>query len=349
PSSSHSLRNCHTAVSQPSPGLPEFIAVGYVDDQPITRYDSQTWKTKLIASWMNKVNRWYLAKADKELQETERKFRESLVTLQDHFRQNSSRGIHTLQHIHECKVGPDRGGSWKYAYDGKDLLALDMETSDWTVFVPQAEILKKKLNGLLREPHERMRHLGDTCVQWLDTYLGYGKETLERTELPTLRVARKKGASGWETLICQLYGFYPNKSEVTWMKDGRDQKLHTFMGSVLPNLDGTYYTSLNIKVEPKESDHYWCRVGNSSLPVPLDQAGEEPGNWGLILGISVSVVVAVILVAAGVIFYIKKRRSQADYAAASRGNDDGSNGVQIEMVSCPRDGDSDQGSTQRLV
>ncbi|NXK01406.1 HA1F protein, partial [Corythaixoides concolor] len=47
-----SLRYFHTAVSNPSPGVPEFTAVGYVDGNLISRYDSETGRAVPRAEWM---------------------------------------------------------------------------------------------------------------------------------------------------------------------------------------------------------------------------------------------------------------------------------------------------------
>ncbi|NWU59935.1 HA1F protein, partial [Dromas ardeola] len=47
-----SLRYFYTAVSVPSPGVPQFVIVGYVDGNLIMRYDSGTGKAVSGADWM---------------------------------------------------------------------------------------------------------------------------------------------------------------------------------------------------------------------------------------------------------------------------------------------------------
>uniref|UniRef100_A0A8C3HWM2 MHC class I-like antigen recognition-like domain-containing protein n=1 Tax=Chrysemys picta bellii TaxID=8478 RepID=A0A8C3HWM2_CHRPI len=48
----HSLRYFYTGVSEPGPGLPPFITVGYVDDQLIDHYDSERGSAVPRAAWM---------------------------------------------------------------------------------------------------------------------------------------------------------------------------------------------------------------------------------------------------------------------------------------------------------
>ncbi|NXN75944.1 HA1F protein, partial [Himantopus himantopus] len=47
-----SLRYLYTAVSEPSPGVPHFVVVGYLDGNLILRYDSETRRTVPRADWM---------------------------------------------------------------------------------------------------------------------------------------------------------------------------------------------------------------------------------------------------------------------------------------------------------
>ncbi|XP_048344888.1 antigen peptide transporter 2 [Sphaerodactylus townsendi] len=144
-----------------------------------------------------------------------------------------------------------------------------------------------------------------------------GKVTLQRTEAPTVKVAQKAGYDGRETLICRAHGFYPKEIEVTWMKDGEDQKPDTFTGGVLPNSDGTYHTWLSIEVDSQERDRFRCQVAHDSLPEPLDFTWEEPAsNLALVLGFVGGVLAALILLTAGVAFCMKKRQEQRYIAAA---------------------------------
>uniref|UniRef100_A0A670HP21 MHC class I-like antigen recognition-like domain-containing protein n=1 Tax=Podarcis muralis TaxID=64176 RepID=A0A670HP21_PODMU len=56
-STSHSLRYFETAVSEPGQGLPQFISVGYVDDQQYVQYDSDTKEALPLVPWIRKVEK----------------------------------------------------------------------------------------------------------------------------------------------------------------------------------------------------------------------------------------------------------------------------------------------------
>ncbi|NXG10329.1 HMR1 protein, partial [Sakesphorus luctuosus] len=47
-----SLRYQRVAVSEPSPGVPQFMAMGFLDGIPITRYDSERGRAQPQTPWM---------------------------------------------------------------------------------------------------------------------------------------------------------------------------------------------------------------------------------------------------------------------------------------------------------
>nr|XP_056723025.1 class I histocompatibility antigen, F10 alpha chain-like [Euleptes europaea] len=340
-SSSHSLRYFYTGVSEPGPGLPWFTSVGYVDEQPFTYYDSDTKRYQPKVPWVEKAVKddpQYWDWNSQNLQGWEAVFRANLETLRDRFNQSRG-GTHTWQFMCRCDLGADgrpSGGQFQYAYDGEDFIALDKETLTWTAPVPQAQITKRRWETETHEAQRRKSYLEETCVEWLRRYLGYGNETLLRTEAPTAKVARKAGYDGRESLICRAHGFYPREIEVTWMKDGEDRKPDTFTGGVFPNSDGTYHTWLSIEVDPKERDLYRCRVEHDGLLEPLDLAYEDPAsNMGLIVGIVLAVLAALILLGIGVAWYWKRQKK--GYKATSRsdqGSDTSTNGRVALLSRC---------------
>ncbi|NXP22857.1 HMR1 protein, partial [Scytalopus superciliaris] len=47
-----SLQYLEVAVSEPGPGIPQFVSVGSVDGIPITRYDSEQGRMEPQTPWM---------------------------------------------------------------------------------------------------------------------------------------------------------------------------------------------------------------------------------------------------------------------------------------------------------
>uniref|UniRef100_A0A8D2LME1 Ig-like domain-containing protein n=1 Tax=Varanus komodoensis TaxID=61221 RepID=A0A8D2LME1_VARKO len=288
--SSHSLRYFYTAVSEPGQGLPQFVQVGYVDDQPITHYDSSTRRKRPAVPWMGKVGEddaQYWERGTRKLHSDEQAFRESLATLQGYH--NQSGGLHTLQWMFGCELRSDgsKGGYMQFGYDGRDFLSLDKETLRWTAADATAQLTKRKWEKDPAIAQGFKVYLEETCIEWLQRYLEYGKETLQRTEPPTVRVTRHKSSTeDVETLVCRAHGFYPKEIEAAWTRAGESREQETFRSRVAPNPDGTYYISLYTDVEPEERGLYRCRVAHASLSQPLALAWEGPAVWvGIICGL----------------------------------------------------------------
>ncbi|KAJ7303298.1 hypothetical protein JRQ81_012239, partial [Phrynocephalus forsythii] len=183
-SSPHSLRYFYTGVSEPGQGLPQFIAVGYVNGQLFVQYDSNTKRTETQATWMEKVTEedpQYWERNTQIARRTEELFRVDMETVRNYY--NLSKGFHTWQLMYGCELRPDgsTGGYEQFAYDGRDHISFDKETLTWTATDPIAQKTKRKWE---REPaiaQYSKAYLEKECIEWLQRHLKYGKETLLRT------------------------------------------------------------------------------------------------------------------------------------------------------------------------
>nr|XP_034963702.1 H-2 class I histocompatibility antigen, Q9 alpha chain-like [Zootoca vivipara] len=325
-STSHSLRYFLTAVSEPGQGLPQFIAVGYVDDQQFVQYDSDTKKALPRVPWIRKVEKedpQYWDSQTQVAQGQELVFRVNLETARNRY--NQSGGIHTIQWMFGCELSSDgrKGGHDQHSYDGRDFIAFDKETLTWTAADMGAQVTKRKWDADLALNQGNKHYLEEICIEWLQRYLDYGNETLLRTEAPVVKVTRKADYDSLETLVCQVHGFYPKEIDANWVKDGEVWQEGTSRGLVAPNSDGTYYVLLSVKIDPEERDRFRCRVEHDSLEKPLDVAWEKPVSLGLIVGAILGVLAAILLVS-GIIFFIRRKRSEKSAYKAASTSDQGS-------------------------
>uniref|UniRef100_A0A803SRG4 Ig-like domain-containing protein n=1 Tax=Anolis carolinensis TaxID=28377 RepID=A0A803SRG4_ANOCA len=280
-SSSHSMRYFVTSVSEPGQQVPQFSYVGYVDDQEFVSYNASTRRYLPKVPWISKVEKNdpdYWERNTLYAQGHERSFRDHLATLAEYY--NQSGGLHTFQWMYGCELRNDwsKGGYYQYAYDGRDYISLDKDTLTWMAADVPAQNTKRKWDADFRDNEYKKTYLEETCIEWLQRYLNYGKETLLRTEKPEVKVTRKEDYDGMETLTCHVGGFYPKEIDITWTKDGEDRRQDVFHGLVSPNSDGTYYTWWSITVDPKERERYKCHVEHDGLLNPMDVVWEACGE-----------------------------------------------------------------------
>ncbi|XP_058023759.1 major histocompatibility complex class I-related gene protein-like [Ahaetulla prasina] len=286
----HSLSYFYLQLPEPSQGLPQFFIRGYLDDQPIARFDSLTRKMEILVPWMEEEEKErFLA--------PERIFRAGLEKLSklDH----QAEGLHTWQVIWGCELREDgsKGGFLNYSYDGMDFISFDKETLRWVAAQTQAEKVKEKWEEDPGWSQRNKVYLEEACIEWLRRYLSYKNKTQERTEPPVGKVTRKNGSL--EVLTCQAFGFYPKEIQTTWTRDGEVCQNETLQRNVAPNSDGTYYFWLSIKIDPKERDHFWCHLEHKGLQEPLVLAWEEKTAtmWWIPVGI-----VAAVILGLGILF-----------------------------------------------
>ncbi|CAM9137523.1 unnamed protein product [Bubo scandiacus] len=314
----HSLRYFAVAVSEPSPGVPEYEFMGYVDGNLFSRYDSDTRMAVPGADWVKAaVDPHFWDRETQIGQNNQQINRVSLDTLRTRY--NQSGRAHTLQRMSGCDIQEDGTfirGFYQHAYDGQDFIAFDMDTMTFTAADAAAQITKRKWEADRMEAEQRKHYLENTCVEWLRKYVSYGRAVLERKEPPTVRVSGKE-ADGLLTLYCRAYGFYPRPIAVSWLKGGEVRDQETERGSVAPNSDGTYYTWASIEARPEEKDEYRCRVEHASLPEPGLFAWEPESNLlAIVLGVVVAVVAVIAIIAGYVLWKMKSGKKNKDYNMA---------------------------------
>ncbi|XP_039206233.1 H-2 class I histocompatibility antigen, Q9 alpha chain-like isoform X1 [Crotalus tigris] len=321
--SSHSMKYFSSSISEPSQGLPHFVSVGYVDGQVFVHYDSNSRREQPRVSWMKKVGKEDPQYWDRETQRergTEEEFKESLESLR--LRYNQSEGLHILQWMYGCELQADgsKGGFMQLGYDGRTFLIFDKERLTWVAPQPQAQITQRNWDAIPGLNQRHKSYLEEICIEWLERYLSYGKETLLKKEPPEVTMSsRTEVEDGMEMHVCRVDGFYPREIEAFWTRDGEVWLQDTLRGSVAPNADGTFHTTLSIQIDPKERGRYLCHVEHNGLQEPLDVALEEPkSNLGIIIGCVVAGLVSVFAIVGILAFiYIPKRRQDDHNATPS--------------------------------
>ncbi|XP_032061093.1 class I histocompatibility antigen, F10 alpha chain-like isoform X2 [Aythya fuligula] len=313
----HSLRYFSTAVSDPSPGVPQFVTVGSVDGEIFVRYDSETRKKEPRVDWIAaNTDQQYWDRETEISRRNEQVSRRHLETLRERY--NQSRGSHTLQRMYGCDLLEDGSirGFDQHGYDGRDFIAFDKDTLTYTAADAGAQITKRKWEEDGTVAERRKYYLENTCIEWLRKYVSYGKDVLERRERPEIRVSGME-ADKILTLSCRAHGFYPRPISISWLKDGVVQEQETQRGSTVPNSDGTYHAWATIDVLPGDWDKYQCRVKHASLPQPGLFSWEPQSNLiPIVVGVAVAVV-AVITALAG--FAVWKKGNGYNMATGSLG------------------------------
>ncbi|XP_070792382.1 major histocompatibility complex class I-related gene protein-like [Pituophis catenifer annectens] len=295
-SSSHSLYLFYTLFVDSNQDGAQYI-VAYVDNQLVARFDPTTRRTLPQVAWLHNVTEedshfWDTISWTVNI--TELTFRNELRIYH-----NSSKGFHSWQNLIGCKLSDEgqKQGTYQYGYDGEDFISLDQKTLSWVAVNVHAQEIKRQWEAEPLIAHSWNDYLEEKCIEFLQKCVMYGKDSLLRKEPPVAEVSHTIQYKG---LVCQVYGFYPKEVNVTWREDGEIRTKNTSSSGVLPNSDGTYYTSLSIKVDPEDKrDHYRCYVEHAGLSEPLIVAWEEPVEikWDYKVWIIVGVVaVAFILV-----------------------------------------------------
>ncbi|XP_072769693.1 major histocompatibility complex class I-related gene protein-like [Nerophis lumbriciformis] len=303
----HTLQYFETASSQ-VPNFPEFVSVGYVDGVEISYYDSNIRKAESKQDWMNKIT----AEDPKYWQRvTEINVGNELITkhnlevLKKLFNQTGVyntlcvSGVHIVQRMSGCEWNDetDEVKGWQQeGYDGEDFISLDMKTWTYTAAKPQAFPDKLKWDQNIFILDHQKYYYTEECPSYLKKY-------------PEVFLLQKTPSS---PVTCMATGFYPDLADLFWRKDGEQIFEDVEHGELLPNHDGTFQMSVELKVEvtAEVEGKYECVFQLSGVKEDLvtklerrsilSNASHED-NWSVALAATAAVVAVAAVLAAIII------------------------------------------------
>ncbi|XP_061123937.1 H-2 class I histocompatibility antigen, Q7 alpha chain-like [Syngnathus typhle] len=296
----HTL-NYFTTISQVAK-LPEYLVMAYVDGVQILQFDSYHRETKAKHDWVNKISEdnphFWERETDINIM-NEQIMKGNLQTAKKRF--NQTGGVHMIQVMKGCKWDDetDEVNGWEhYRYDGEDFLAFEAKTMTWIPAQPQAFITKIKLDQMDGFDKVMTISLTEKCPFLLKEHLRNGRDFLTRTELPKVFLLQKTPSS---PVTCHATGFYPRTSSLFWRKNGEEIHKDVEKGATLPNHDGTFQTSVHLKVEvtPAAEQEYECvfrLAGVSEDIVTKLDAGSILSNQARKLEVPIFILLAMIYV-----------------------------------------------------
>ncbi|XP_043534430.1 major histocompatibility complex class I-related gene protein-like isoform X2 [Chiloscyllium plagiosum] len=248
----------------PISGLPEFLAVGYVDDIPIDYYDSDLRKVIPRQRWMAECQGpEYWEQQTQILRSSEHIGLTNIQTALNHT--NQSGGIHTVQIMHGCELQDDgkSNGFHQEGWDGQDYISFDKEHMVWVTPVSWGLITKNKWDQDKARNLQRKAYLERTCIEWLKTYLKQGKRELKPIAPQMFLTVDTASATDSAQLSCLVTGFYPRDIEVVLLKNDRPIG-ETYSTGILPNHNGTYQFRRWAVINLEDRATYSCQYEHSS-------------------------------------------------------------------------------------
>ncbi|XP_054910887.1 H-2 class I histocompatibility antigen, Q9 alpha chain-like [Poeciliopsis prolifica] len=311
----HSLKYIYSASSGIE-NFPLYISVGFVDEVQIN-YCDNTNRNIPKQDWMNKVTSehpTYWKEETKTCLDKQQVLTANLEIAKLRF--NQTGGVHVFQQMYGCEWDDETGevkGYDQFGYDGEDLITLDLMTQQWIALKPQAVITANKWNNNRAIKEHEKNYLTHICVERLKKYVNYGRNSLMRSVRPSVSLLQKSFSS---KISCFATGFYPNRAEMFWRKDGEEIHDGVVKGEILPNNDGTFQMNVDIDLSSLSSEDwnkYECVFQLSGVDEDMINRLEKTRirtNESNIINVIIFVVVAVavlgLIAVTGFIVYRKK-------------------------------------------
>ncbi|NXA80117.1 CD1D protein, partial [Thryothorus ludovicianus] len=256
----------------------EVSCVVLIGDIALLTLDPANWSIHFHWSWVSQA----AAEGDGEKMMSQYKIilRNMIRFVHDTVQQTNEQYPLVVQFRAGCVLYPNTTsqGFLNVSWRGRDLVAFEVDKQRWKAQQPShvAELVSKSLNKQ-KSVRVFLQYLLSNwmCKSNFLTLKRYGREILERQELPVATVFARTPSLDQLLLVCHVTGFYPRLISVAWLRDGQEvppgPALNT--STILPNADLTYQLRSVLAVAPRDGHSYVCRVrhqrlGTRSLLIP---------------------------------------------------------------------------------
>ncbi|XP_075409926.1 H-2 class II histocompatibility antigen, E-S beta chain-like [Tenrec ecaudatus] len=156
----------------------------------------------------------------------------------------------------------------RHIYNLEEFMRFD---SDVGAFVAVTEMGRQDVKhwSPQKDLLDHQRSLVDTLCR--ANYQGMESFTAQRRVEPVVSVypAKTQPLQHHNLLVCSVNGFYPGHIEVTWFRNGQEEKAGVVSTGLIQNGDWTFQMLEMLEVTPQSGEVYSCRVEHPSLTSPV--------------------------------------------------------------------------------
>uniref|UniRef100_A0A8B9HB92 Ig-like domain-containing protein n=1 Tax=Astyanax mexicanus TaxID=7994 RepID=A0A8B9HB92_ASTMX len=276
---------------------PEFTAVTVVNEQQITRFDSEHNMLIPTQDWVKEALKDYHWNNYSQIHLSEFA---RLSTLN-----NATGGVHTFQRRSGCEWDDKTSrvqGFDEYGYDGVDFISLDL---DQMKYVPRTALAKATAERWNSDDNllKFQRHYYNTdCSNWL--------KRIGRVHLKKTGKLQELLNEAFSPVVCHVTGFCPKAMKISWRKNGKDTTKNVSIGDILPDGEGTYIRDISIFSDELDVSKFTCVVGDSFKNLSRESLNKPGNNTGPNVAVISSTVILFTLgfsITVG-FFYFRRRR-----------------------------------------
>ncbi|XP_014731723.1 PREDICTED: T-cell surface glycoprotein CD1b-3-like [Sturnus vulgaris] len=291
----------------------EVSCIVLLEDIPMLTLDPANWSIHFYWPWVSQV----AAEGDGEKIMSQYKIalRNLIRFVHDTVQQTKQHYPLVVQIRLGCVAYPNMTsqGFLNVGWGGRDLVAFEIDKQCWEARQPSqvAELVSESLNRQ-KSVTVLLEYLLTiwVCQSNFQTVKTYGKEVLERQELPVATVFARTPSRDELLLVCHVTGFYPHPISVAWLRDGQEvppgPALNT--STILPNADLTYQLRSVLAVAPRDGHSYVCRVRHRSLGTRSLLIPWENRSTAATISITIAVLLLVTTASAGGFWWWKHRK-----------------------------------------
>ncbi|XP_074543337.1 major histocompatibility complex class I-related protein 1-like [Halichoeres trimaculatus] len=313
----HSLRFFCAGFSG-IPDFPDFVGTAEVDQVQSAYCDSNNkiettlhWVETLMQTDKDHVD-WYKGQCSES---QPNRFKARINYLMRSFKQTG--GVHVLQRINGCEWDNETGevdGFAEYAYDGEDILSLNVKNLTWIALKPEAVNLKLSWDADKTRMKYNENELTQIFPEWLKKYVDIGKSSLQKKVVPSVSLLQKSPSS---PVTCHATGFFPDRAVMFWRRDGEELQEDVDHGEILPNHDGTFQMSVDLLKPPAEDwRSYECVFQLSGVKEDIISKlhkdvirtnHEGPTDVAVVVGVSLLLLLLLVAAVVGFVFYRQRK------------------------------------------
>ncbi|XP_053147181.1 HLA class II histocompatibility antigen, DR beta 4 chain-like isoform X2 [Hemicordylus capensis] len=199
----------------------------------------------------------------------------------------------------------------RYIYDRQEIARFDSRLGEY-VAITETEAADVQLWNSNKARLQWMQGEVDRFCRY--KYRVFENAVTTRKVKPTVKISLMKPESlaHHSLLLCTASGFYPSEIEITWLKNGQQEKDGVAYGEELQNGDWTYQTQVMLETLVQQGDVYTCQVEHVSLETPITVQWEPRMSdaarikvWTGVVGI----VLGMLSVAVGLYLFLKNKKA----------------------------------------